>query len=78
VKVRAFDSLAEKLSELLPVSSPSMLQINNVFIDNPGAADAFLDARCPECDAIRKYGVAHACDVVDANLIPTKAGVNAP
>ena len=56
VKVRAFDSLSDKLSELLPVGSPlSISQTNNYFTDNIALARAVQDAACPVCDTVREY-----------------------
>lgn len=33
----------------------------NVFADNPAAVRDLLDARCPDCDEVRYYGVEHVC-----------------
>ena len=78
-KIRAYKELGVTLGIDAKINAGSMqITQTNVFLDNPAAADAFLSARCPDCDAIRKYGVAHACVAVDANVVLTKMGNNEP
>jgi len=53
----------EKADELSALRAKEMnfSQTNNYFADDPEFIAAFLDARCPVCNEIRRYGVEHVC-----------------
>ena len=63
-KIRAFQVLSEEMAKYLPAFTPLHLHEHNHFTGQPALAQSLIDARCPDCQVVREYGVLHECAVV--------------
>jgi len=61
-KIRAHKEITEMLRSAGNIrAQPVHLTQTNNYATDPAFTAAFLDARCPHCNEIRSYGVAHVC-----------------
>jgi len=59
---------SEKQAELEALKISEMNVQNNYYAEDPEFTEAFLNARCPECNEIRMFGKEHVCGVIEAEL----------